>query len=178
MRSLLVVAILFGSAISSVNGQQTSDKQRSRDVATEVMPVIELPLTVHDAALVKTEKTYQLKCRLSSSVDVRIIGIRYSLTAIDPLTGAIPLTNRIEGFELPAYDTKTIKFSTPISFHPKEGVRVVLMLEQVVSRESIWEVIKAKDALESYVKGDYSVQPHVMRVANQVDAPPQTRIIY
>jgi hypothetical protein len=178
MRCLLAIAILLGGAISTAYPQQTSEKARAKDVAVEVLPVIELPLTVHDAALVKTEKTYQLKCRLSSSVDVRIIGIRYSLTAIDPLSGGIPITNRIEGFELPAYDTKTIKFSTPISFHPKEGVRVVLMLEQMVSRESIWEVIKAKDALESYVKGDYSVQPHVMRVANQVDAPPQTRVIY
>ncbi len=147
-------------------------------MAVEVLPVIELPLTVHDAALIKSEKAYLLKCRVSSSADVKIIGIRYSLTAIDPLTGAIPMTNRIEGFELPAYDNKTIKFSTPINFTPKEGLRVVLMLEQVVSRESIWEVIKAKDALESYVKGDYSVQPHVMRVANQVDAPLQTRIIF
>jgi hypothetical protein len=52
------------------------------------------------------------------------------------------------------------------------------MLEQVLSREAIWEVIKAKDALESYVKGDYSIQPNVLRVANQIDAPPQTRVIY
>ena len=174
MRCLLAIAILLGVSISTAYAQQA----RAKDVAVEVLPVIELPLTVHDAALVKTEKAYQLKCRLSSSADVRIIGFRYSLTAIDPLTGAVPLTNRIEGFELQAYDTKTIKFATPISFQPKEGLRVVLMLEQVVSRESIWEVIKAKDALESYVKGDYSVLPHVMRVANQVDAPPQTRVIY
>ena len=176
MRSLLAIAILLVGGISLA--QQPAEKARAKDVAVEVLPVIELPLTVHDAALVKTEKSYQLRCRLSNSADVKIIGIRYSLTAIDPLAGATPITNRIEGFEVPGYDTKTIKFSTPISFTPKEGLRVVMMLEQVVSRESIWEVIKAKDSLESYVKGDYSVQPHVMRVANQVDAPPQTRIIY
>ena len=46
------------------------------------------------------------------------------------------------------------------------------MLEQVISRESIWEVVKAKDALEAYARGDYSVMPTVLRVANQVDAPP------
>ena len=178
MRCLLAIAILLAGGISVANAQQPTEKARAKDVAVEVLPVIELPLTVHDAALIKTEKSYQLKCRLSNSADVKIIGIRYSLTAIDPLTGGTPITNRIEGFEVTGYDTKTIKFSTPISFTPKEGLRVVLMLEQVVSRESIWEVIKAKDALESYVKGDYSVLPHVMRVANQVDAPPQTRIIY
>jgi hypothetical protein len=63
-------------------------------------------------------------------------------------------------------------------FRAKPGTRYVLMLEQVLSPDAIWEVIKAKDALDSYLKGDYSVQPKVMRVANAVDAPPQIRVIY
>ena len=66
----------------------------------------------------------------------------------------------------------------PIRFKQTDDSRLVLMLEQVVSRESIWEVIKAKDVLEGYVKGDYSIQPHVLRVANQVDSPLQTRVIF
>ncbi len=52
-----------------------------------------------------------------------------------------------------------------------------LMLEQVVSRESIWEVVKAKEAFEAYARGDYSVMPVVLRVANQVDAPLFRRVI-
>ena len=45
------------------------------------------------------------------------------------------------------------------------------MVEQVISPEWIWEVVKAKDALEAYTRGDYSVTPAVMRMLNQVDAP-------
>ena len=52
------------------------------------------------------------------------------------------------------------------------------MVEQVISREWIWEVVKAKDALEAYARGDYSVMPAVLRVANQVDAPMTPRVIY
>ncbi|HEU4869277.1 MAG TPA: hypothetical protein VFT08_00330, partial [Pyrinomonadaceae bacterium] len=70
---------------------------------------------------------------------------------------------------------KSLTFKTPIKLKPKDGERLVLMLEQVVSRESIWEVVKAKDALEAYARGDYSVTPVVMRVTNAVDAPPSTR---
>jgi hypothetical protein len=52
-------------------------------------------------------------------------------------------------------------------------------VEQVVSREAIWEVIKAKEAFEAYARGDYSVVPVVLRVANQVDSPPgQLRMFY
>jgi hypothetical protein len=73
---------------------------------------------------------------------------------------------------------KSLTFVTPIKFNPKEGNRFVLMVEQVLSAEAIWEVIKAKDTLEAYVKGDYSIQPNVMRVTNLVDAPTQIRVIY
>jgi hypothetical protein len=53
------------------------------------------------------------------------------------------------------------------------------MLEQIVGAESIWEVIKAKDALDSYTSGDFSKIPTVLRVPNHVDvAPQQQRIIY
>jgi hypothetical protein len=174
----MLILILIGTV--SAFGQENQKKSQSRDVAVEVIPVLEFPLNLHEATLVKTEKGYGyvLKCRFSSSADVSLIGIRYSLTVIDAVGGGRPITNRIEGFELPAYGTKTLTFPTPIRFKRVDGSRLVMMLEQVVSRESIWEVIKAKDVLEGYVKGDYSIQPHVLRVANQVDAPLQTRVIY
>ena len=82
--------------------------------------------------------------------------------------------NRTEGFSISPYKTKSLTFKTPIRFK-SNGERLVLMLEQVISRESIWEVVKAKDALEAYARGDYSVMPVVLRVANQVDAPLSTR---
>jgi hypothetical protein len=173
--ALMLICILSGE----LHAQQTQSKNQTRDTSVEILQVVELPLNVHESALVKTEKGNVLRCRLSSNSDAQIIGLRYSLTAIDPVTGARPITNRIEGVDLAAYGTKTITFSTPMKFKPKEGMRVVLMVEQVVSAYSIWEVVKAKDVLEAYVKGDYSIQPHVLRVANQVDAPPpQTRVIY
>jgi hypothetical protein len=86
--------------------------------------------------------------------------------------------NRTEGFSIPGYDIKTLTFKSPIKFKQKDGERLVLMIEQVISRESIWEVVKAKDALEAYARGDYSVMPAVMRVANQVDTRPGVEIRY
>jgi hypothetical protein len=178
MKLALATMILIVIAGVSAFSQQTQKKSQPRDVTAEVMPVLELPLNIHEAALAKTDRGYVLRCRISSTADVPVIGLRYSLTAIEAISGARPITNRIEGFELAAFGTKTFTFQTPIKFRPKDGSRIVLMLEQVLSADSIWEVIKAKDVLEAYVKGDYSIQPHVMRVPNQVDAPLQTRVIY
>ena len=145
--------------------------QDSKALTIEVLQVLDLPVSVHEAELVKVEKGYLLKLSLSNSSDLQMLGLRYSLVLIDLKNRALPLVNRTEGIALPAYEKKSLTFKTPIRFSAKYEPRLVLMLEQVVSRESIWEVVKAKEALDSYTKGDYSVIPTVLRVANQVDAP-------
>jgi len=151
---------------------------QSRDVSVEVFQVLDLPLNVHEAALTKTERGYLLKLSLANSSELKIIGLRYSLAVIDSRNQLQPLVNRTEGFSILGYDSKTLTFKSPIKFKQKDGERLVLMIEQVVSHESIWEVVKAKDALEAYARGDYSVMPAVMRVANQVDARPGVEIRY
>ena len=146
--------------------------QTRRELAIEVFQVLDLPLTVHQASLVKSEKGYLLKLSLANSSELKMVGLRYSLVTIDSTNQAAPLVNRTEGFSMPPYATESLTFKTPIKFKSKGGERLVLMLEQVISRESIWEVVKAKEALEAYARGDFSVLPVVLRVANQVDSPP------
>ena len=146
--------------------------QDSSAFSIEVFQVMDLPLNVHEASLVKVEKGYLLKLVFANSSESKMIGIRYSLVTIDARNQAHPIANRTEGFSMPAYATRTLTFKTPIRFKPKGEERLALMLEQVISRDSIWEVVKAKEAFDSYAKGDYSVVPTVLRVANQVDSPP------
>ena len=159
--------ILISVALSTALAPQSSDRP------VEVVQVLELPLNVHEASLTKNERGfYFAKLSLANSSDLKIIGLRYSLASIDSRNQVQPIVNRTEGFSIPAYGIKTLTFKSPIKLRQKDGERLVLMLEQVISRESIWEVVKAKDALEAYGRGDYSVVPAVLRVANQVDAPP------
>ena len=151
---------------------------QSGDVSVEVFQVLDLPVNIHEASLTKTERGYLLKLSLANSSELKIIGLRYSLAVIDSRNQLQPLVNRTEGFSIPGYDIKTLTFKSPIKFKQKDGERLVMMIEQVISRESIWEVVKAKDALEAYARGDYSVTPAVLRVANQVDTRPGVEIRY
>jgi hypothetical protein len=148
------------------------------DLSVEVFQVLDLPLSVHEASLVKSDRGYLVRLGVANSAEVKIVGLRYSLVTIDAKNQTQPLVNRIEGFAVSPYATKTLTFKTPLKFKPKDGERLVLMVEQVISREWIWEVVKAKDALDAYARGDYSVMPAVLRVANQVDAPMTPRVIY
>ena len=156
---------------------EVSFAQKS-DLPVEVFQVLELPLNVHEASLVKSDKGYLLKLYVANSSELKIIGLRYSLVTINVENKAQIRVNRTEGFSIPAYASKSLTFKSPIKFKSKDGERLVLMLEQVVSRESIWEVVKAKEAIEAYARGDYSIMPAVMRVSNQVDAPLTPRAPY
>ena len=175
--SLLAIAMLFCLA-GIAHGQKSQPKTERRNVAVEVFQVLGLPVNVHEAVLLPKDGGYVLRCRMSNESSSEISGLRYVLTSIDGIGGTQLIANRTEGFGLPGYGTKSLTFVTPIKFNPKEGNRFVMMVEQVLSAEAIWEVIKAKDTLEAYVKGDYSIQPNVMRVTNLVDAPTQIRVIY
>jgi hypothetical protein len=145
--------------------------------AIDVFQVYDLPLSIHQASLTKNERGQFLQLSLSNGSEVKILGLRYSLVSIDTRDQVQIRVNRTEGFSVPAYGMKTLTFKTPIKLKLKDGERLLLMIEQVISRESIWEVVKAKDAIESYARGDYSVVPTVLRIPNQVDSPPAGRPI-
>ena len=146
--------------------------------SVEVFQVLDLPLTVHEASLVKSERGYLVKLAVGNSSEVKLVGLRYSLVTLDSKNQMQLLVNRSEGLKVEPYASKTLTFKTPLRFKPKEGERFILMVEQVISPEWIWDVVKAKEALEAYTRGDYSVMPTVMRMLNQVDAPFTPRIIY
>jgi hypothetical protein len=138
----------------------------------DVFQVFDLPLNVQQASITKTERGQFLQLSIGNSSDLKIIGLRYSLVSIDSRNQVQIRVNRTEGFSLPAYGMKMLTFKNPIKLKLKDDERLMLMIEQVISRESIWEVVKAKDALESYARGDFSVVPTVLRIPNQVDSPP------
>lgn len=169
------MTLLLALILTTTAAQQTPAPQR---VAVEVFQVTELPLTMTDASLVKTKDGYLLKCLASNNSEFRLLGLRYSLAAVDSLNATRFVVTLNEGLKLAQYETKNVTFKTPIKLKLKEGDRLILMIEQSVSTHYVWDVIKAKDALTAYIAGDYSVVPQVLRVLNQVDAPPRRRTIY
>ena len=163
------VAMAAQKRPSSLPRDSKTEQQRSLPV--EIFPVLELPVIIHEASLTRNGGSYSLNLSIGNTSGATIIGMRYSLVVIEGQNKLRPLVNRTEGFSVAGYSARTLTLKFPIAFKPKGGERLLMMLEQVISRESIWEVVKAKDALEAYAKGDFSVMPAVLRVSNQVDAP-------
>lgn len=170
--------VTFLPALLLVACQSVTAQSKSPEFPAEAFTVPELPLSVQQAVLVKTEKGVALRCQLSNGSDDEMIGLRYALVVEQPFESSRLVFNRSEGFKLKAYETRVVTFQTPLRLTLKRGQRIVLMLDQAVGQHWIWEVVKARDALTAYLSGDYSVVPSVLRVANQIDAPLPSRIIY
>ena len=168
-----ILLVVCCAAISYAQNQPTEI------IPVEVLHVGQLPVAITGVELVGSAKGYQLRCSMTNNSDEKLLGFRYAIVAINADNAKMSVANRSEAWELRPYATKRKTFGTLLPTSVKNQVRVVLMLEQIVGAESIWEVIKAKDALDSYTSGDFSKIPTVLRVPNHVDvAPQQQRIIY
>ena len=167
------VALLLALTVSAVAAQ-------SVDVppTPEVFQVFELPLTVTNPTLLKTKHGYLIKCVLANASEFRQLGFRYSLAIVDPANGTSSVISHNEGFTLSPYQTKNVTFKTPLRLKLKGDERLVLMVEQAISSDYVWEVVQAKEALASYLKDDYSTTPRVLRMLNEVDAREPLKIIY
>jgi succinylarginine dihydrolase len=168
-----ILLVVCCAAVSYAQNQPTEI------IPVEVFHVGQLPVAITNVELVGSAKGFQLRCSMTNNSDEKLLGFRYSIVAIDSNNAKTAVANRSEAWALRPYATKRKTFGTLLPTSVKNQVRVVLMLEQIVGAESIWEVIKAKDALDSYTSGDFSKIPTVLRVPNHVDvAPQQQRIIY
>ncbi|HSE30479.1 MAG TPA: hypothetical protein VLA93_02765 [Pyrinomonadaceae bacterium] len=177
LTNVLGAVLIFMACAQFSHGQ--SQNQPTEIIPVEVLHVGQLPVAITGVELVGSAKGYQLRCSMTNNSDEKLLGFRYSIVAIDSNNTRTSVANRSEGWELKPYATKRKKFETLLSANVKDQVRLVLMLEQIVGAESIWEVIKAKDVLEAYASGDFSMVPTVLRVPNHVDVPsPQQPVIY
>ena len=172
---------LTALCVSAAVAQPAGAAVKSADVivALEVFPVLELPVAVNNAVMVKTKGGYLLRCSLSNSSEFRQLGMRYSLAVLD---GSDAVKRRVvtqsEGFSLPPYQTNDVTFATPLKLKLKGNERLVLMLQQLISTDYVWDVLNPKESLSAYLTGDYSVTPQVLRVRNQVDTRPMLQILY
>ena len=177
-KSLLAAVVLMFSTAGVFCGQQGGKDSRSRPV--EIFQLQGLPLNVHEAVIIeKRSSRYQVRLRLSNESNTELKGFRYSIVIMDLNEEKFQVQTRNEAFELAAHDSKELSFAlAPAYYNLDRKLRFILMLEQVISSDSIWDVVKPKDALNAFLNGDYSTQPKVIKGSNAVDAPPQIRVVY
>jgi hypothetical protein len=80
---LPLLALVVLTASSAAMQAKAFVRQNPRVTSVDVVPVVELPVNLQDAVLVKTKKGYELKWVLSNNSDSRILGLDYLLLLVD-----------------------------------------------------------------------------------------------
>lgn len=178
LAALLLLSLAFSVASSAqVSHRLVPNFVDAPKFAVEVVQVMDMPVSVREAVLEKTPKGFVLKCLLSNNSADEILRLDYVLLT-NNLNNVQFLSDGTQGFKLKGYATKQLTSERHFRIEVSDGYRLFLILNRVFSRESVWEVLKAKKALEAHASGDYSVMPEVVRGPNLYDAPPRSKIIY
>ena len=167
-KSVILVAAFFSLALLSVDVARSQDVSGPDHLPVDVMQVLELPAHVTNPILLRSGNGYRLKCQISNNSDDPILGFTYQLLVLDSTNKLRMMASRTAALRLAGYESKDLTLRQPRKLKIKNGDRVVLAVEQVITRHAIWAVLNSREALEAYGRGDY-LAPEVKRVLNMVD---------
>ena len=159
------------TALSGASQTRSFVLEAARVAPVDVVQIVDLPINLQDAVLVKTKKGYLLKCSLSNNSDSRILGIDYLLLLIDSNNTTRAIVDATEDLKLERNASKSLVSRKPLHIEVSDGYRLILIPQRVFSTDSFWEVQNARKVLEKYASGDYSLKPEVTRATNFVDTP-------
>jgi len=176
-KSVILLAAGFLPALLSVDVARSQDVAEPVRLPVDVMQVLELPVHISNPILFRSEQGNLLKCQISNNSDDRILGFTYQLLVLDSANKSRMMASRTATLKLAGFATKDLTLRQPGKLKIKSGDRVVLAVEQLITRELVWEVLNSREALEAYGRGDY-LAPEVKQVLNQIDSKPGPRVIY
>ena len=176
-KSVILLALFFLPALLSVTVARSQDAADPDQLTVDVMQVLELPAHLSNPILLRSEKGYRLKCQISNNSDDRILGFTYQLLVLDSANKMRMIASRTTALKLAGYATNDLTLRLPEKLKIKSGDRVVLAIDQVITRYEIWAVLNSREALEAYGRSDY-LAPEVKHVLNQVDSGPRPKVIY
>jgi hypothetical protein len=176
-KSVILLAAFFFPDLLAVDLARSQDDADPDHLSVDVMQVLELPAHVTSPTLLRSDKGYLLKCQISNNSNDPILGFTYQLLVLDSANKFRVMVSRTAALKLTGYATKDLTLRQPAKLKIKSGDRVVLAIEQVITRELVWAVLNSREALVAYGRGDY-LAPEVKQVLNQVDTKPGSRVIY
>lgn len=155
--------------VTAASAQEVSSRQGPR---IELLPISDLPLVISLPALDKTADGYLLRFSASNYASEQVLGATFLMLVLDSenrVRGEVHWTQRIA---MAAGVTKDLSMRMPARLRTRSGDHLILALEQVYGRDSIWQVANARQSAEAYADGDPSVLAKVRRVSSQFDTPP------
>jgi hypothetical protein len=145
----------------------STDVSQKQKIAISLFEVSDLPLKINSEVLVRTRKGHILRCSIANRSDEEITGVGFLVLVFDSSHKLKDTARWSERVELPAYSIKEYSFKAPTERMLAAEDQIAVVVEQVIGRESIWQVLKAEDALKAYATGGQHSAPDVRRLSNR-----------
>jgi hypothetical protein len=174
---VVLLAATFLPALLSVDVVKLQDVADPDYLPVDLIQMWELPTYVTNPILLRSGNGFRLKCQISNNSDDPILGLTYQLLVLDSTNKLRMMASRTTALKLAGYESKDLTLRQPRKLKIKKGDRVVLAVEQVLTRYAIWEVLNSREALAAYGRGEY-LAPEIKRVLNLVDSKPGPIVIY
>jgi hypothetical protein len=172
---LAILSVSFTSVAFAARYQESSASQPRKVLSFDVL---DLPARIDEPELRKNADGYVLTCAVANRSSEGLLGIRLIVMIIDASGKMKMRTTWTEAVELSANSIKTFEFHPAIKEAFRNTDQLFLVVEEVISRETIWRAVDADKALRAYSRGQHDVIPRVQSVANKFDPPSRAIVIY
>ena len=139
--------------------------------------VLDLPARIDEPRLTKNANQYVLSCALANRSGEQLVGLRLTLLVVE---SSGKLRTRIswnEAATVPAYSIKTFEFNPIIKGEISNSATLLLGIDEVIGRETIWRTVDSDKLLRAYARGQHDLIPKVQTLINKVDAPRMPGVI-
>jgi hypothetical protein len=165
------VCILISGLLSMFPQVRAKPVGSEEAVAVEYFEQSELPINVSDATLAKRQNHLELTGRIANLSDEAVCGVVFLLIALNEqgkITGRISWVEKLD-LEIGELRSASIRLPKKLAV-PRNG-KLVLGLDEIFGRKSIWIASKVEQALEAFGTGATFAAPKVKRITNLVDSP-------
>jgi hypothetical protein len=140
-------------------------------VAVEYFEQSELPVNVSDATLVRRQNHQELTGRIANRSDEPVSGVVFLLIALNEQGKISGRISWVEKLDLETGELRSVSIRLPKSIAIPRNGKLILGVDEIFGRRSIWIASKVEQALEAFGTGATYTAPKVKRVTNLVDSP-------
>jgi hypothetical protein len=140
-------------------------------VAVEYFEQSELPVNVSDATLARRQKHQELTGRIANLSDEPVSGVVFLLIALNEQGKISGRISWVEKLDLETGELRSVSIRLPKNIAVPRNGKLVLGVDEIFGRRSIWIASKVEQALEAFGTGATYTAPKLKRVTNLVDSP-------
>jgi hypothetical protein len=140
-------------------------------VAVDYFEQSELPVNVSDATLARRQNHQELTGRIANRSDEPVNGVVFLLIALNEQGKISGRISWVEKLDLETGELRSVSIRLPKSIAIPRNGKLILGVDEIFGRRSIWIASKVEQALEAFGTGATYAAPKVKRVTNLVDSP-------